>query len=430
MNHMLKNQIHRSPEGAESSGVAVIEAPETAAAENATPESQEAEIRSEPEHVEKQKFSDWDRYQKLQEKSNNPNAKYTKADQELAKKYEGKDESLIPGYQKPEQSDDQESNPELKAKATEPKENPLYKLIGAKTDADVLPKVKGLTEQVQRLNGERGEVGRVLEEMGVKTLAEAKSFAKNAKALHQLVQDLKADRPEALEFIGKQRPAKMQEQYDGEIPQDILDEGLFRHVSQREKEANERAERLERRLAAIEGDTAPLKDQMQRQAMDTERQNQTGFIATEISKLAESTEGLWDSKKYGSLTKAVHDYYNSTGDFNPGLKPIMEIVELASEHGINDLEIALAYWERKNGGSLIAKARAEARQPFIGKKPSVGLSDQQGNHSGQFRSITEANIKDMAAGRIQVPREWMDSQGTISPDKVPAHIRSLLFQED
>ena len=427
MNTMLRNQIHRSPEGAESVGAAVVEVVETAAPETVAPETQATE--NQPEQAEKPKFTDWDRYQKLQEKGNNPNAKYTKADRDLAKKYEGKDESLIPGYQKPEQQAD-DSAPEPKPKAQEQKENPLHKLVGAKTDADVLPKVKGLAEQVQKLNGERGEVGRVLEEMGVKTLAEAKSFAKNAKALDQLVKDLKADRPEAFAFIGKQGPAKTQERFEGEIPQDILDEGLYRHMSTREKAANDRADKLERRLAAIEGDTMPLKDQMQRQAMETARTNQVTQISTEISKLVESTQGLWDSKKYGSLTKAVHDYYGSSGDFNPGLKPIMEIVDLAAQKNGIDLEDALAIWERKNGGSLIAQARKDAVQPFIGKKPSVGLSDQQGNHSGQFKSYTESSIKDMAAGRIPVPREWMDQNGTISADKVPANIRALLFQED
>ena len=151
-----------------------------------------------------------------------------------------------------------------------------------------------------------------------------------------------------------------------------------------------------------------------------------------MSTLVDATEGIWDSKKSGSLSKALNEYYDTPPEtaHHPDLKPVLEILDLARTRNLPDLETALALWERKNGGSLIAKARAEAREPFLGKTPNVGLSDRQGNHNGQFKSFTENTIKEMAAGRRAIPREWVDVHGTIDLNKVPAHLRHLIKMED
>ena len=419
--------IKRSPEGGESGG-GVATMAEPAVTESVTPETQSTEA-VEVQGEKKAPVSDWERYQKLQEKGNNPNAKFSKADQALAKKYEGKDESEIQGYVKPSQQDDDSSpEPEAKPKPEVKEENPLHKLIGAKSDSEVTPKVQGLINQLKQYQGERGEVGRVLEGMGAKTLGEAKQYVQNASSLHQLVKDLQAGKPEAFQFIGLNQNQPNNNR--GAVPDDVLDEGLYNFISPQIKAANDRAERLERELQMLKGEWAPIRESQAQASANMERMAHVSDVVNEVNTLISSTEGLWDSSKSGSLTKALTDYYNSTGDYNPALKPVLEIIDLAKDNGINNLDIALRYWEHKNGGSLIAKARDDARQPFLGKRPSVGLSDQQGNHNGQFKSYTEAHIKEMVAGKRSVPREWTDSHGTIVQDKIPSHLRSLIFSEE
>lgn len=437
----MNTRLNRSPEGAESNGPAVIEAPETAVRETETPETQVAEAPK----VEKVKTTDWEKYQKLQDKyARDEHAKPTKAEFALMAKYEGKDESVIEGYTKGAkgtQDDEDESPKPTKAKAEEAEEvadvdpdQEIYKLVGAKDKTQLPDKLKGLVNEVKKLSGERGEIGRVLKETGYSDFKSLANDIKGAKGLHQAVIDARNGVPAALEFLGlNQRQAqapKQQEHVTGELPDDILDEGLYRHVTSREKEATLRADALERQLRLIQSKLEPWERSNAETQATNQRTMQVNQVISEVTKMADGVEGLWDSKKSGPLAKALSEYYATDGDFHPDLKPIAEIIEIAKEHKLDNLEIALAYWERKNGGSLITKAREDARQPFLGKKPNIGLSDRQGNHNGQFKSYTEAHVKEMAAGRAPIPDSWKDANGNIVPDKVPSHLRQYTTIED
>jgi hypothetical protein len=402
------------------------------------PETQEAEAPK----VEKVKLSDWDKYQKMQDKyARNPEAKPTRAELELQRKYEGKDESVIEGYTKAKkgtQDEEDESPAPTKAKAEEPDEadvdpdSEIHKLVGAKDKTQLPEKIKGLVNEVKKLSGERGEIGRVLKETGYSDIKSLANEIRGAKGLHQAVIDARNGVPAALEFLGlNQRQApKHQEQFDGQIPEDILDEGLYRHITNREKEAKLEAEELRRELRAIKGKLEPWERSQAETQAQNQRTMQVNHVISEVTKLADGVDGLWDSKKSGPLARALSEYYETDGAYHPDLKPIVEIIDIAKEHKLDNLEIALAYWERKNGGSLITKARNEAREPFIGKRPNIGLSDRQGNHNGNFKSYTESNVKEMASGRTPIPASWTDGHGTIIPDKVPSHLRQYILIED
>jgi hypothetical protein len=438
---MITVRLNRSPEGGESNGTAVIdEAPETAVLEKETPETQDAEAPK----VEKQKLTDWDRYQKMQDKyARDPYAKATKAELELQRKYEGKDESLIAGYNKAKgtQDDEDESPSPTKAKAKEPEDaadidpdSEIYKLVGAKDKTQLPEKLKGLVNEVKKLSGERGELGRILKDVGVNDLKALQAELKGARGLHQAVLDAKAGNSTALEFLGlnkAQAPQQRQQtqEFNGEIPDDILDEGLYKHVISQAQQAKQEAEELRRELRAIKGKIEPWERSQAETQAQNQRAMQVNHVISEVTKLADGVEGLWDSKKSGPLAKALSEYYATDGDYHPDLKPIAEIIEIAKTHKLDDLEIALAYWERKNGGSLITKARDDARQPFIGKKPNIGLSDRQGNHNGQFKTYTEAHVQEMARGRAPIPASWVDRQGTLIPENIPAHLRKIIITE-
>lgn len=422
------NRLMRSPEGSESAGAAVIEAPETAAPEQVTPETPVAEAPK----VEKPKATDWERYQRMQDKyARNPDAKATKVELELQRKYEGKDESLIDGYQKAKKgTQDEDDEPAAKPKSQEPEEveadpdEPILKLVGAKDKAQLPAKIQGLVNEVKKLSGERGEIGRVLKETGVGDLKALASEVKGARALNQLVQDLKAGKAEAFAYIGVNNQ-RAPEQYTGEIPEGVLDDGLFKHIAPKLKAANDRADALEKELRAMQGKLEPWERSQAENAAVNERTAQVNNVVSEVTKLTDGVEGLWDSKKSGPLSKALQEYYATDGEFHPDLKPILEIIDIAKTHNLDNLEIALAYWERKNGGSLIAKARADAREPFLGKKPNVGLSDRQGNHNGQFKSYTEASLKERADKGQGFPPEFLDRDGTVNINKMPVHLRHL-----
>jgi hypothetical protein len=96
-------------------------------------------------------------------------------------------------------------------------------------------------------------------------------------------------------------------------------------------------------------------------------------------------------------------------------------LNLVQEKKLPDLETALALWERKNLGSRILKAKEEARQPFVGKAPTVGLSDQQNAHSGQFTEFTKTQLKNLGRpGYPQIPNSWVNAT---TGDLIPSAIQ-------
>jgi hypothetical protein len=125
--------------------------------------------------------------------------------------------------------------------------------------------------------------------------------------------------------------------------------------------------------------------------------------------------------------------YFSTKDgepYNPALKPILEILDIAKQNKLDSLDIAHAYWERKNRPNLLREAAARAREPFL-KQPTAGLSDLQANHTGQFQQYTENQVRHMGQkGYPPIPPEWVDHSGTFDPKKVPAYARAWLFDEE
>jgi hypothetical protein len=427
-------RLMRSPEGSESTGAAVLEAPATAAAENATPEPAK-EAKPEPQAAKPEK-TDWDVYEGIKKKEANGKTHFTKRELAIARKYEGKDESVIEGFKKPSTPDAEEDEAPAKPKAKEPEEDaeevqeadplePVLKAVGAKDKAELGTKVKGLVAELKKLSGSQGEVGRLLKEAGVPDLKGLRSELQASRRLDELVKDLKAGRPEAFAYIGINKPAQAKQLADGEIPEGVLDDGLFRHVSPQLKAANERVDKLERELRAIHGKLEPWERTQAETATQQLRTTQLNQIVTEASTLADGNDGLWDSKRNGSLGKALVEYYNTSGDHNPALNPIIEILDLAKEHNLPNLEVAFAYWRHKNGG-LIRPTNSP-----VNRQPNVGLSDRQGaNTGGQFKTFTEAHVKEMVDGKRAIPKEWTDAGGNIIASQVPAHLRKFVDPED
>lgn len=445
---LFNRYLFRSPDG-ESGGVAVAEpvaAPEAQDAQGTVTEG-DSNVTASPEAP--AKLTDWQQYQKMQEKyAARPNAKPSKAEAALMAKYQGKDESEIEGY-----TPDGEESPKPKAKRPETKIQPkqgepqqqqaptipkgFESLIGEKSpvgakSVDELPgKVESLHKEFQKLNGERGALGRFLQEAGVSSLAELQKEHIGARNLHRAIQDAKNGDPKAWEFLGLTPTQARQQVQDGKAPDDILDDGLYNHLSPRIQKLEAENERLVRQLQERFGDIDRIKESEQKSAMSAARSKAITEITSEFATLAAENPNLWNPKN-GNLHKAINDYYAQDGDYHPGLKVFNELLTLVNEKKLPDLETALALWERKNIGSRILQAKNEARQPFIGKAPTVGLSDQQQAHSGQFTEFTKSQLQNLGRpGYPRIPSDWVDAKtGDLIPSKIPAYARSIVLGED
>lgn len=396
------------------------------------------------------KESDWQAYQKMQAKfEKNQNARPTKREIELQQKYDGKDEKLIEGWSpqnKPQGAEEapaaEPATKDAPESAAVPKE--LQDLVGeksplgAKTLAELPGKVKALTEKIQKMNGDFGNVGRLMQEAGVENLGALREEIRGAKRLHTLMQDLKAGKAEAFQFLGIRPQAqadrgRASDPAAGQPPEGILDTELHAYVEQQRSKDARRIEALESQLRDLGGQVKTYGQDYERRSADTVRSTQMNNIVREVNTLAQGAEGLWDSKKDGPLDKALVEYYGTKdGDpYNPALKPILEILDIAKANKLDNLDIAHAYWERQNRPSLLRQAADKAREPFIGKQPTAGLSDLQGNHTGQFKEYTENQVRNMGRkGYPAIPPEWVDHTGTLIASKVPAYARSWLFNEE
>lgn len=437
--NLFNRHLFRSPDG-ESGGAAVAEpvaATETPVEGTATTDT--AKEASTPEAP--TKLTDWQAYQKMQEKfAKRPNARPAKHEVDLMAKYQGKDESEIEGYT-PEagnvpQPKDKKPETKIQPKPAIPKgfESLIGEKspVGAKTLEDLPAKVESLHKEFQKLNGERGTMGRILQEAGVQSLPELQKEIAGARSLHRLIEDAKAGNPKALEFLGLNKPQAAQ-QVNGQAPEDVLDEGLFNHFSPIIQDLKQQNEELRRQLQERFGVLDRFKDEQQKTAMTAARQQAVNEITSEFAALAAEAPHLWDPKA-GNLHKAISDYYAQDGDFHPGLKVFNEILQIAKDQKIpnGNLELAVAYWERKNRGSIIKQAQDEARRPFIGKPPTVGLSDQQQAHGGQFTEFTRSQLQNLGRpGYPRIPSEWVDAKsGDLIPSKIPAYARAIVLGEE
>lgn len=442
MNLFIRN-LFRSPEG-DSGGAAVAElvaAPEAQEAQGTVTQG-EAEAKPAPDAP--AKLTDWQAYQKMQEKyAKRPNAKPSKAEADLMAKYQGKDESEIEGYTpdgdapkpkakrpettiQPKQGEQQQQAPAIPKgfEALVGEKSP----VGAKTLEELPSKVESLHKEFQKLNGERGALGRILQEAGVSSLAELQKEFVGARNLHRAIQDAKNGDQKALEFLGLTPAQARQQVQDGKAPDDILDEGLYNHISPRIQKLEAENEKLRRQLEDRFGDLDRFKDVQQKEAMTAARSKAINDLTGEFATLAAEAPHLWDPKA-GNLHKAIHDYYADDSKMHPGLKVFHELLTLVNEKKLPDLESALALWERKNRGSIIQQAKDEARRPFIGKPPTVGLSDQQQAHGGQFSEFTTKQLQNLGRpGYPKIPSEWVNEKtGDLIPSKIPAYARPIVL---
>lgn len=444
MNLFIRN-LFRSPDG-ESGGAAVAEPVAATDAQEAQVTGTEGKAEAKPAADAPAKLTDWQAYQKMQEKyAKRPNAKPSKEDTALMAKYQGKDESEIEGYTpdgetpkpkaekpkttiQPKQGEQQQSPAIPKGfEALVGEKSP----VGAKTLEELPGKVESLHKEFQKLNGERGEVGRVLQEAGVKSLAELRGEINGARKLHQAIEDARKGDPKALEFLGLKPPQAQQQAKPGQVPDDILDEALYNRFTSEIQKLEQKNADLERRLTERFGDIDRLKDVEQKNAMTSARSQAISEITSEFATLAAEAPHLWDPKA-GNLHKAIQDYYAKDGEYHPGLKVFHELLTLVNEKKLPDLESALAIWERKNRGSIIQQAKDEARRPFIGKPPTVGLSDQQQAHGGQFSEFTTKQLQNLGRpGYPKIPSEWVNEKtGDLIPSKIPAYARPIVLGEE
>jgi hypothetical protein len=148
----------------------------------------------------------------------------------------------------------------------------------------------------------------------------------------------------------------------------------------------------------------------------------------EMSDIITQAPELFDSKKHGTLRSQMDQYWNTKKDspIPESVKRIIEVMQIASDHGFNTLKPAYELWAYRNRGTVQSEAIRSATHALTGKRASVGLSDQQQGRTGT--AYTQAEVQKMADGDADIPQDWVDQKsGKLLLNKMPPEVRNSLL---
>lgn len=439
-------RLYRTPEGADSAGAEAIPedtaAPEVQATDSAESKDNQAE-KPDPKTSPEQKdaaapLSDEDLIKRASERSRkNPAYKMTDQEFEAWERLEGrtkapkkaeKKDAAPTEVKKPEAKDapvkDQVEEVEADEKPA-PLEKHLSKILeklGAKTLDEAPEKLENLFKLKDDLNGKQGKLDH-----------DRRQMQTNFEKQQAFLEDLMQGKPEAYAYgkakfgdkwkLPEPQTARVEtKKPDSKEFDNFLDPDLARW-------AKAQVDAVERKYAdqfeAIKKETEVYR---KRASEDAGRE----AIIGDLSQLAEKVPDL--RPQGASVRQLMKEYFQGhDGDpIDQRLKPLFNVVELMKETRADgslkypDLETAYKVWSFDKLPGKIAEAQREGRKQLAGHSPTVGLSDQQGRNSGNFKQYTDADFQLMAQGKMPVPEEWSDKNGTFIPSKLPKKLRELM----
>ena len=279
--------------------------------------------------------------------------------------------------------------------------------FGAKTAAELPAKLKEFTAKFKEMQGRDGLSGRLEQRIDKQTA---------------FIRDFIAGAPEAIKFATEKLGYKKDGGFAPEAPRPegrrgaekpiYLDDEMAAYVATLE----EKVQGAEARLQKVESRYA------QAEEMESKVQAQ-GDVINEMSVLAEKYPEL--SIKNGSLRELAKQYMQNPilDKVDPRFKPMAQILHIAADKGLPNLEAAFALWRLESMPQTVAEAERRGRESLAKNTPSRGLSDRQGSQGGQYTAYTDADLSRMSRGEMEIPDEWADANGNLIMTKLPKRLR-------
>lgn len=435
-------RLNRSPDAGDAGGGAVVpdapdapdsQAPATEAPES-TPETPTGTPETSPQAAE---LSDEDVIKRASERSRkNPNYKMTDAEFEAWERLERGDKGQKPKA-KPSSKPQAESQTEpgeapvdaqaqedadSEAPTLDPKLAPILEKLGAKSVEELPERVEGLIKLRDELNGRAGKWDAEKRTMETRLTQTQENYAKQ----QAFIKDYLAGDPAAIAYAkakglvaSPSQPARTQE--PAQDFNKYLDPDLAKWA---QSEITGLKSKFEQELQTIKQQNQVLQ---QKHHEELAREQ----VVAEMTSLAEKFQEL--RPQSGSIRELFQEFYKGyDGDpIDPRLQPMLDVIELMKEtlpdgrRKYPDLETAYAVHAFKKMPERLVKAQREGRQALAGHKPTVGLSDQQGRTSGNFKQYTEADYEAMTRNPDLIPADWMDKQGNLQFQRIPKGLRDL-----
>jgi hypothetical protein len=407
----MENEVVAT-ETAESTATEVSEAQSYAA---------ETEVTEAPAQTEgSAKVSDSDRLKSLIEISKDPKKADSLSDSDLdfLEKHDF-------GAKPPKEDKKDEAEAEAETKEETGKPDPALaealKEVGAKDAKELADKIKGLKKQ---LTGKDAQTVTRL----TKDLDTLSNRVKNEMALFE---DVRAGKPQAIAHLEKTYGLKLAQGSQSQAPAKSA-EGLIPRDAFIDPESadmvNGVVQRLQDKIDALEGG---FKEQRAKETEATAKAEAMRGAVDEMVTVS-GLKGMEEIAGIPNLRKAIEDWYG--GKDNPRLEVFSEVLNLANERtnkGLpTDLEAAWAILYARGADLKIAKAKAEGRAEAYNQKPSKSLSGIQGKGHQEYKTHTDAQLKEMSEDLKLCPDDWFDKDDRPDPKKIPARAHKYFFPEN
>lgn len=290
---------------------------------------------------------------------------------------------------------------------------------------DLPTSIEKMQKEIDRLNGERGNLGPLQERL--------QTASRTSEIQHAIIRDLAAGKPNALEWVKQNAqalgidPASLQkpaapapEAKPGEwTPDQALDVETARYVKGLEGKLEQALARIDQLSQNTEKYGQFYETELQKQARDSSLQAAMGMVQTLLD--TPGVAGLYD-KRHGPITPFLERFFKDPSGNYPQIQSVIELMRIANEHKLDSLELAFPIWQWKNRGKAAVAAAASAPAPEA--KPTAGLSDRQEGSGGRIPTgPTAQDVLDWADGKKPIPPEFKKG-GRFNYQAIPAEVRA------
>ncbi len=319
----------------------------------------------------------------------------------------------------PEAKEAPDPDPDKKSEETEKSSEEdnsieaVLKEVGAKSQEELLKKVKDLRKVVS---------GKVKGSPEYKQLLnQSNDIIKRFKNEMALMEDVKGGVPEALTHLEStygikiQRPddkakATKDPDPDPDTGDEYLDEVAGKKISGLEKQVMA----LTKELKSVQGSHEKIQEKFAGERAEAS-------IIDEMVNVAEQVPIL---KEIKNLRNAVKAWW-SDGKDDPRLNGFQNLFDVANEKGV-DLMTAHLILAGKNSQLEIAKAKRQAKEEVYTQKPNRSLSDLQGRGVDNKPSYTESQVEEMI-NTSTLPEEWFDKDDNPNIETIPKQYLKYFF---
>lgn len=300
---------------------------------------------------------------------------------------------------------------------------------------DLPTSIEKMQAEIQKLNGERGNLGPLQERLQTST--------RTIETQQAIIRDILTGKPEALDWarkhaqhlgldpekIGQAKPAEQGQQQPAHgdqafDPSAYLDPETAKVAHQ----ANQAITGLKQLVEGLQTELRSLKENTEKYGKfyetELDKQNRVNAMEGAASLLqtlidSEGVTGIYD-RRHGPLRPHLDKFFEK-GEVTDANRNLVELLKIANERKLDNLEDAYAIWERKNRGTrAVAAARAAQADPNVA--PTVGLSDRQEGNSGRVQTgPTVQDVLDWKNGRKPIPAEFMKN-GKFQTKLIPQEI--------